>query len=334
MRTIGIRLAVLGLLAVRAGGQTQIAPRQISTAGATSGWVLTNDAGTAKWLAGGGGGGAVSSVFTRTGAVVAASGDYTTAQVTESGNLYFTNARARSAVSVSGGCGTYNGSTGVFDFTGCQAALTLPLTLANGGTGANLSATGGTGQLVKQTSVGGNLTVAALASEDLPAVSPTLGYVATVPFFGGGVTFSTVAASATLRAVRIQVASPTTIRTAVAHVGTTSAPDNFVAALYSGDGATLIANCAISTATTGAQKCTNFSPVTIYPGWYIFLYVSTSATPTTLVTNSSTAFANMFNAGTSGTVGTCAGALSGTTPPSTCTFTGSNQAIMAMAFVH
>lgn len=35
----------------------------------------------------------VTSVFGRTGAVVATSGDYTTAQVTESGNLYYTNAR-------------------------------------------------------------------------------------------------------------------------------------------------------------------------------------------------------------------------------------------------
>lgn len=42
-------------------------------------------------------GAAVSSVFGRTGAVTAQSGDYTTAQVTESGNLYFTNARAISA---------------------------------------------------------------------------------------------------------------------------------------------------------------------------------------------------------------------------------------------
>ena len=41
----------------------------------------------------------VASVFGRTGAVVATNGDYTTAQVTESGNLYFTNARALSAMS-------------------------------------------------------------------------------------------------------------------------------------------------------------------------------------------------------------------------------------------
>lgn len=50
----------------------------------------------------GGGGGAVSSVFTRTGAVVAASGDYDTSQVTEFTNLYFTDARARTAVISSG----------------------------------------------------------------------------------------------------------------------------------------------------------------------------------------------------------------------------------------
>lgn len=40
------------------------------------------------------GSGAVTSVFTRTGAVVAVSGDYNTSLVTENTNLYFTNARA------------------------------------------------------------------------------------------------------------------------------------------------------------------------------------------------------------------------------------------------
>jgi hypothetical protein len=48
---------------------------------------------------GGGSGGAVASVFGRAGSVTAQSGDYTTAQVTESGSLYFTNARAQSAMS-------------------------------------------------------------------------------------------------------------------------------------------------------------------------------------------------------------------------------------------
>jgi hypothetical protein len=42
---------------------------------------------------------AVTSVFGRTGAVVSANGDYTTSQVTEGTNLYFTNARVHSAIS-------------------------------------------------------------------------------------------------------------------------------------------------------------------------------------------------------------------------------------------
>jgi hypothetical protein len=57
---------------------------------------------------------AVSSVFGRTGAVVAQSGDYTTTQVTEGTNLYFTDARARGAVSFTAGSGAYNSTTGVF----------------------------------------------------------------------------------------------------------------------------------------------------------------------------------------------------------------------------
>jgi hypothetical protein len=62
---------------------------------------------------------AVSSVFGRTGNVVAANGDYTTAQVTESGNLYYTDGRARAAISLTttgaSGSSTYNNSTGVLN---------------------------------------------------------------------------------------------------------------------------------------------------------------------------------------------------------------------------
>ena len=46
--------------------------------------------------------GSVASVFGRTGLVAAHAGDYTTAQVTESGNLYFTNPRAQAAFSFPG----------------------------------------------------------------------------------------------------------------------------------------------------------------------------------------------------------------------------------------
>jgi hypothetical protein len=62
---------------------------------------------------------AVSSVFGRTGNVTAANGDYTTAQVTESGNLYYTDGRARAAISLTttgaSGSSTYNNSTGVLN---------------------------------------------------------------------------------------------------------------------------------------------------------------------------------------------------------------------------
>jgi hypothetical protein len=63
----------------------------------------------------GGGGGAVSSVFSRTGAVTAQSGDYNTSQVPENTNLYFTNARAQNAITVTttgtSGASTYSGGT-------------------------------------------------------------------------------------------------------------------------------------------------------------------------------------------------------------------------------
>jgi len=59
---------------------------------------------------------AVTSVFGRTGAIVATSGDYTTAQVTESGNLYYTDARARASISGVTGI-SYNSTTGVITNT-------------------------------------------------------------------------------------------------------------------------------------------------------------------------------------------------------------------------
>jgi hypothetical protein len=56
---------------------------------------------------------AVSSIFGRTGNVTASNGDYNTSQVTESGNLYYTDARSRAALSFAAGSGAYNSGTGV-----------------------------------------------------------------------------------------------------------------------------------------------------------------------------------------------------------------------------
>ena len=79
---------------------------------------------------------AVTSVFGRLGNVVAQSGDYTTTLVTEGTNLYFTNTRARSAISLttigSSGASTYNSTTGILnipDYSGgavTSVGLTMP----------------------------------------------------------------------------------------------------------------------------------------------------------------------------------------------------------------
>jgi hypothetical protein len=55
----------------------------------------------------------VTSVFGRTGDVIATSGDYTTTLVTEGTNLYYTDARARASNSFVAGSGAYNSTTGV-----------------------------------------------------------------------------------------------------------------------------------------------------------------------------------------------------------------------------
>jgi len=66
--------------------------------------------------------------------VVAVSGDYTTAQVTESGNLYFTNTRAQNAISLtttgSSGAATYIG--GVLNIPNYSTALGAYLPLTGG----------------------------------------------------------------------------------------------------------------------------------------------------------------------------------------------------------
>jgi hypothetical protein len=65
--------------------------------------------------------GSVASVFGRTGLVAAQAGDYTTAQVTESGNLYFTNPRAQAAFSFPG---VVRFSAGALDCPSCVTTST------------------------------------------------------------------------------------------------------------------------------------------------------------------------------------------------------------------
>jgi hypothetical protein len=97
---------------------------------------------------------AVSSVFGRTGNVVAANGDYTTAQVTESGNLYYTDGRARGALSFAAGSGAYNSSTGV---------ITIPTN--------NNQITNGAGYITSAGTITG--ASGALSSRDNRTISPS-----------------------------------------------------------------------------------------------------------------------------------------------------------------
>ncbi|HWQ52536.1 MAG TPA: hypothetical protein VN442_02550 [Bryobacteraceae bacterium] len=91
-------------------------------------------------LGGVAGNSAVATVFGRTGSITAQTGDYTTAQVTESGNLYFTNSRTRSALSGTGPV-TFDVTTGTFD---CPTCLTTSSTADTdlSGTFPHLSVTG------------------------------------------------------------------------------------------------------------------------------------------------------------------------------------------------
>jgi hypothetical protein len=91
---------------------------------------------------------AVTSVFGRTGAVVATSGDYNTSQVTENTNLYFTDARARGALSFTAGSGAYNSTTGVITIPTNNNQITngsnfITLTSLSGGTGISYNNTTG-----------------------------------------------------------------------------------------------------------------------------------------------------------------------------------------------
>jgi predicted heme/steroid binding protein len=66
----------------------------------------------------------VTSVFGRTGAIIAQSGDYSTTLVTEGTNLYFTEARSRASISSSATGLTYTPLTGVFSLTSGYAIPT------------------------------------------------------------------------------------------------------------------------------------------------------------------------------------------------------------------
>ena len=113
-----------------------------SNSAGTSGQVLSSTGTGTQWVAAGGGGGAVSSVFGRTGAVVATSGDYTTAQVTESGNLYYTEARVNANTNVAANTAARHNAVTIGTANGLSLSTqVLSLGLAGASTNGALSST-------------------------------------------------------------------------------------------------------------------------------------------------------------------------------------------------
>lgn len=113
-----------------------------SNSAGTSGQVLSSTGTGTQWVAAGGGGGSVSSVFGRTGAVVATSGDYTTAQVTESGNLYYTEARVNANTNVAANTAARHNAVTIGTANGLSLSTqVLSLGLASSSANGALSST-------------------------------------------------------------------------------------------------------------------------------------------------------------------------------------------------
>lgn len=128
--TIGSGLTLSGGVLSSTGGGTSLSLTTIGTSGAATYNSTTGVLNIPIYSAGAG---AVSSVFGRTGAVVAVTGDYNTDLVTEgSTNLYYTNARARAAFSANVGSAlTYNSSTGRYTLLAATSSTAGYVTAAD-----------------------------------------------------------------------------------------------------------------------------------------------------------------------------------------------------------
>jgi hypothetical protein len=128
--TIGSNLTLSGGVLSSTGGGTALTLTTTGTSGAATYNSTTGVLNIPIYSAGAG---AVSSVFGRTGAVVAVSGDYNTDLVTEgSTNLYYTNARARAAFSANTGSAlTYNSSTGRYTLLAADSGTAGYLTASD-----------------------------------------------------------------------------------------------------------------------------------------------------------------------------------------------------------
>ena len=154
----------------------------------------------------------VSSVFGRTGAVVAASGDYTTTQVTEGTNLYYTEGRVSANTDVSANTAARHSAVTLGTANGLSlVGQALSLGLSSGSTTGALSSTDWNTFNNKQAALNGTgfvkisgttitydnstyLTTSSAASTYLPLIGGTL----TGPLSGTSATFSGTIQATTL----------------------------------------------------------------------------------------------------------------------------------------
>lgn len=128
--TIGSGLTLTSGVLSSTGGGTALTLTTTGTSGAAT---YNSGTGVLNIPIYSAGAGAVSSVFGRTGAVVATAGDYNTDLVTEgSTNLYYTNTRARLAFSANPGSAlTYNNSTGRYTLNAATSSTPGYVTAAD-----------------------------------------------------------------------------------------------------------------------------------------------------------------------------------------------------------
>lgn len=128
--TIGSGLTLTSGVLASTGGGTALSLTTTGTSGAAT---YNSGTGVLNIPIYSSGVGAVSSVFGRTGAVIALNNDYNTDLVTEgSTNLYYTNARARAAFSANTGSAlTYNSSTGRYTLLAADSGTAGYITAAD-----------------------------------------------------------------------------------------------------------------------------------------------------------------------------------------------------------